>query len=177
MSTSNSFRENIQAHRDAGTCYICGKPVAAGESHHGATGAHWVCHKAEEEETARIIARGNAAIANLSLKKRKRPEGEGATATKAKALAVTALEEALGTTIYDITLWNQQGAYRGKHWDLDTWGMTFRFEQSGHEFGGSASALATMTQCVKYQKLVATPDGSVAFSFFLGTQNNEAACS
>lgn len=170
MGTSNSFRENIQAHRDAGTCYICGKPVAEGESHHGATGAHWGCHKAEEEETAKIIARGDAAIASLGLKRKRRSEGEGATATKAKALAVVAIEEALSTKIYDITLWNQQGVYRGPRWDLDVWGLNFSFEQNGHKIGGSASALATMTQCVKCRKLVATPDGFGAFSFFLGTE-------
>ena len=107
MNTSDfSFREKIQAHRDAGTCYICGKPVIAGEEHHGSTGAHWACHKAEERETQRIIVRGDAAFADLGLKRRRR-EGEGTSATKAKAMAVAALAKALGTEIYDVTLWKQ----------------------------------------------------------------------
>ncbi|MPQ69227.1 hypothetical protein [Pseudomonas sp. MWU12-2323] len=37
-------RANIEAHIDAGTCHICGKPVVNGAAIHGPTGAHWDCH-------------------------------------------------------------------------------------------------------------------------------------
>lgn len=37
------FRELIDRHIDAGTCYLCGKPVADGEPRHSVTGSHWDC--------------------------------------------------------------------------------------------------------------------------------------
>jgi hypothetical protein len=38
-----SFREKIQRHRDAETCYLCGNHVEDGTPIHGLTGAHWSC--------------------------------------------------------------------------------------------------------------------------------------
>lgn len=36
-------REEIQRHREAGTCHLCDKPVLDGQATNGATGAHWDC--------------------------------------------------------------------------------------------------------------------------------------
>lgn len=81
-------------------------------------------------------------------------------------MAVAAIEEALGAKLYDITIWNQKGVYRGPRWDLDVWGMAFWFDRDGHRFSGSASSLATMSQCVKFKKLRAVEE-ACTFSFSL----------
>lgn len=38
-----AFRDEINAHIDAGTCWLCKKPVIPFTDKHGATGAHWDC--------------------------------------------------------------------------------------------------------------------------------------
>jgi hypothetical protein len=44
-------------------------------------------------------------------------------------------------------LWSQQGAYRGKHWDLARWGADFRDESGCH---WTLACWCTMTDCVRY---------------------------
>lgn len=163
------IRAAIAAHRDAGTCHLCEKPVVDGEAHHGATGAHWDCHSKQESDAVKADARLAQLAHSIPGKPRapRKREGEGKTALKAKALAVSALEAYLDAKLHSVSIWNQQGVHRGPRWDLDAWGLYFKFERDGHTFGGSASSLATMTQCVKWQKLDATPSGG-AFSFDLG---------
>lgn len=160
------FRALLDAHYEAGTCYICGLPVVAGQAHNGATGAHWDCSRTEDVKAKEAAAKLDGLFVEFGFKKRRQPEGQGKTAQKARALAVTAIEDVLGVPIFDVALWNQQGVYRGPRWDLDAWGLSFSFDLDGHRFKGSASSLATMTQCVQYKRLVATPEG-VAYTFSL----------
>lgn len=164
---AKDFRAVIAAHRDSGTCYICGKPVVDGEAYHGATGAHWDCHAANETTSKQAVERGDEALRSLGFKPRKprKPEGQGATALKAKAMAVSAIEQALGEKLFDVTLWNQKGVYRGARWDLDQWGLAFKFIRDGHTFAGQASSLSGMTACARAKAMKATPDRGIAFAF------------
>lgn len=116
-------------HCENGTCYICEQPVVNGQARHGATGAHWICHAAEEQKTQEAFAR----VGGI---KSRAKEGTGKTASKARALAVAALEQALDAQLFDVRMWNQQGVYRGPRWDLDSWGLYFSFKQDEHTFGG-----------------------------------------
>lgn len=102
---------------------------------------------------------------SFGFKPKRAKEGEGATAKKAKAKALAALEKVLGTTPYDVTFWNQQGAHRGPKWDLDRWGLNFSFDYLGHSMRGSASCLATMTDCARAISMEAKEDTKLAFSF------------
>lgn len=167
QSSASDIRANIAVHREAGTCYLCQKPVVAGEMHHGATGAHWDCTKQLEAQ----VPQTDTKLRMLKHSRRtprapRKREGDGALALKAKALAAAALEAALGSPIWDLSIWNQKGAHRGARWDLDAWGLHFKFDMDGKAMGGSASSLSTMTQCVKWGKLVALPAGN-AYSFDL----------
>lgn len=159
-----AVRTAIAAHRDAGTCYLCTKPVQAGEARHGTTGAHWDCSKKLAN-----TAKADDAMLQQLLPARQTPrkrEGAGAVALRAKALAIAALEELLGGPVTEVSLWNQQGAHRGPRWDLDAWGVHFTYDLDGHAFQGTASSLATMTQCVKWRKLGASAAGNT-FTFDL----------
>ena len=152
-------------------CTICNKPVLAGEGRYSITDNHYDCEfpngrRAADASFAGISKQMDNAFAALGFKPKrvKAEEGTGKTAIKAKALAVKAIEEALGVPVFGVMQWNQKGAYRGKHWDLDRWGLTFSFNQDGHVFTGQSSTLATMTECAKSQAMVAS-SGGVAFSF------------
>lgn len=157
----DDFRAFIAWHREKDICYICEKPVVSGQAHHGATGAHWSCHDAEDKKAEEAFAK----VGGLKLSRK--PEGAGRIATKAKKMAVEAIESALGAVLFDVSLWNQQGAYRGPRWDLDTWGIYFKFERSGNVLQGSASTLGTMTACVKAGGLKAVETGETSFDFYL----------
>lgn len=150
-------------HRENGTCYICERPVADGQAYHGATGVHWDCHAAEERKTEEAFAKVGG------LKSRAR-EGTGKIAIQAKELAVKAIECVLRAELFDVAMWNQQGAYRGPRWDLDSWGLSFKFERDGHVFSGQASSLSTMTACVKVGAMKATETGDIAFDFSIDPQ-------
>lgn len=146
------------------TCPICADPVYADQGFYSITKAHWTCHEAStlsDRELNEITLGG----------RRRRPEGEGATAQRAKKLAVAALEAAVGAPLEEVTLWNQQGAYRGPKWDLDAWGLDFTFLRDRDTIRGSASSLATMTACVRDcahgGRLIAQPSGDLAFSYDL----------
>lgn len=104
--------------------------------------------------------------APLKPRKRRAPEGTGPTALKAQALAVLAIEAHVGAVLTDVSMWNQQGAYRGDRWQLDRWGIAFSFLRDGRLCKGGASSLSRMTDCVKAKAIVATP-GDLAFSFQL----------
>lgn len=152
-------------------CTICTKPVLAGQARYTITNNHYDCEfpggrQAADESFALVSKQMDGALAAFGIKPKrtKAREGTGKTATKAQALAVAAIEKAVGETLFDVTLWNQQGAYRGKHWDLDRWGLFFSFKRDGHVFKGQSSTLATMTQCARSTTLVAKP-GGMAFSF------------
>lgn len=54
-------REELQKHRDAGTCFICGKPVLDGQPRHGATGAHWACTE-DTQDKAKVLSSEVAAL-------------------------------------------------------------------------------------------------------------------
>lgn len=149
------FKALIGWHMDNGTCYICDQPVDYSNGYHGATGAHWDCVKSEDKKTEEAFARVDRGMRDIGMRPTRKREGEGATAQKCKSMAVAALEAALGAKLFDITLWNQQGSYRGPRWDLDAWGLHFWFELDGHKFSGSASSLATMTQCLRFKRLSA----------------------
>jgi hypothetical protein len=158
---STDFKSMLRAHKEAGTCYLCKLPVLDGEERHGSLGCHWACHKRDEEEAKAIFAR----VGGLAVSKRK-PDGEGKTAQRAKVLAVAAIEAHIGQSIYDVNIWNQKGAYRGPRWDLDAWGLNFRFLLDGSEIAGSASSLATMTACAKSSGLIAGKT-DIAFTYDL----------
>ena len=162
----DEFRALIDKHMDAGTCYVCGKAANPSEGLHGITGAHWDCTQAEARKTDDAIAKADAGLRSIGLKPRRKREGEGATAQKAKALAVAALEAAIGAPLSEVTMWNQQGVYRGPRWDLDAWGVHFSYECDGYVFKASASSLATMTQCLSFKRLKAEPDGPAGFTLW-----------
>ena len=155
---ATDYRALTSWHKDRGTCYICSKAVDPSQGYHGGNGAHWDCLRLEEKKTEEAFARVDAGFRSLGIKPKRKREGEGVTAQKCKAMAVAAIEEALGEKVYDITLWNQQGAYRGPRWDLDAWGMAFWFNRDGHKFSGQASSLATMTQCIKFKRMKAVQE-------------------
>lgn len=46
----NERRNRVDAHFNAGTCYICEQPVLDGVALHGPTGAHWECHQGPIEQ-------------------------------------------------------------------------------------------------------------------------------
>lgn len=163
---TSAFRALIDKHRDAGTCHICGLAVDPARGYHGATGAHWDCTEAEKAKTDEVMAKGDRALKALGFKPRRRREGEGEVAQKCKTLATQALQELLGVPIYRVTMWNQKGVYRGPRWDLDSWGLHFYFEKHGSEFSGSASSLATMTQCLTFKRLKAVEDGVSCYSLW-----------
>lgn len=156
--SSKSFKELIAIHLKKGTCYLCRKRVVDGEGIHALTGAHWNCHKAEEDKVYENMEK-------MGVRLRKK-EGEGKVALKAKELAVAAIEKELGTKLESVTIWNQQGVYRGPRWDLDSWGLHFSFELNGHVHTGDASSLATMTKCVAAKKMKAVKE-KYGFSFAL----------
>lgn len=155
---ATDYKALISWHMDRGTCYICSKAVDPSDGYHGGTGAHWDCVTREEKKTKQAFDRVDAGFRSPGIKPKRKREGEGVTAQKCKAMAVAAIEDALGVTVYDITLWNQQGVYRGKRWDLDAWGMAFWFDRDGHKFSGQASSLATMTQCLKFKRMKAVAE-------------------
>lgn len=157
-AAGESFRERIARHREAGTCHICGQPVENGQAIHGVTGAHWDCNEREDREAQEVFERVDEKLGGVKPVRKRCREGEGKTAQRAKALAVSAIEIELGALIYDVKLWNQQGIYRGPRWDLDVWGLSFKFRRDGYECLGSASSLATMTESAKAKKLRAVPD-------------------
>lgn len=146
----DDFKAMLAAHREAGTCYLCKLPVIEGQERHGALGCHWECHSKSEQEADAIFAK----VGGLTVSTRK-PEGEGQTALRAKALAVAAIEAQLGQPIHDVTVWNQKGVYRGPRWDLDAWGLNFRCRLGDSEIAGSASSLATLSQCAKSKAMTA----------------------
>ncbi|WP_409959231.1 hypothetical protein [Acidovorax sp.] len=166
------MRAEIQAHYDAGTCFLCGQMVDHSLGYNGATGAHWDCDRKLQADAEESISRMDSALARMGIKTKRVPEGQGATAKKALSLGVAAVEAALGVTIFDVHLWNQQGAYRGPHWDLDAWGFSFSFELDGHKFSGAASSLARMTPCVRAGRLTAVlEDTSHSFSLALPSEH------
>lgn len=152
-------------------CKKCGEPVYADQGYYSVTGEHWGCH----ESTNTIEKRGEsraAKVRDLSsiFLRRRCPEGQGKVARRVKSLAVEAIEKASGGQVHTVTMWNQQGAYRGMKWDLDAWGINFRIILDGHDFGGCASSLATMTQCLREVaqggEMFAEDDGTLYFSLF-----------
>lgn len=50
-------REDIQRHREAGTCFLCSQPVVDGQPVHGPTGAHWDCSEKLNREVAEMTNR------------------------------------------------------------------------------------------------------------------------
>lgn len=169
---------------DTSVCILCGKPVLPGEAHYSLTGNHYDCQfpagrrgsdpgsasipRASDPEVFAVLDAALQALSfkSRSLRKKRAPEGAGATALKVQALAVKAIEAELGAVLTDVSLWNQQGAYRAERWQLDRWGIAFSFLRDGRLCKGTASSLARMTDCVKAGTIVATP-GDLAFSFQL----------
>jgi hypothetical protein len=148
-------------------CPTCGEPVFADQGYYSITGEHWACH-----------AKQVATVAELTkdrVRRRRRPDGEGKLAVRVRTLAVAALEQAIGVPLSDVTMWNQQGGYRGHHWDLDAWGLDFKFTLDGHQCAGSASSLSTMTQCARAcsegERFVAEADGDMAHAYSLYTRD------
>lgn len=156
------------------TCSICQQGIVEGQAYHSFKQAHWDCAypngKQPTKTLREIIEEGDRAIEKLNAltvevtgiaprkpRKKRVREGEGPTALKVKKLASEAVARALGVeSVFDVTMWNQQGAHRGPHWDLDTWGIHFSFVHDGHVFKGQGSSLSTMTECAKIGKLVAS---------------------
>lgn len=142
-------------------CTICKRPVINGEARYTPTDNHYSCEFPNGQTTLDDLCR------ELGIDKRKprKREGTGKTAIKAQNLAVAALALELDAELFDVLIWNQQGAYRGVRWDLDRWGLQFSFIRDGHTFSGQASSLATMTACVKAGAMKASAEGSIAFMF------------
>lgn len=158
-------------------CTICGKVVEDFTPVYSITGNHYDCEFPDGRKTAEeLIAELDQKLGRLvgKPKKKRAAEGTGRTARKAQSRAVEAIEMALGFELYDVHIWNQQGAYRGEHWDLDAWGIHFSFKDAtGHEFKGQASSLATMGYIVKSKFVYAVKDRGFATFDIYGT--NDAA--
>ncbi|UDM18885.1 hypothetical protein [Vogesella sp. XCS3] len=158
-------------------CTICGKVVEDFTPVYSITGNHYDCEfpggrKTGEELIAELDQKLGCLVGKP--KKKRAVEGTGRTARKAQSRAVAAIEKALGFEVYDVMIWNQQGAYRGPHWDLDAWGLHFSFrDATGHEFKGQASSLATMGYIVKAKFVYAVKDRGFATFDIYGT--NDAA--
>lgn len=158
-------------------CSICGKDVVDFTPIYSITGNHYDCEFPKgQKSTAELIADLDQKLENLvgRPKKKRAAEGTGPTARKAQSRAIKAIEMALGFEVYDVSIWNQQGAYRGPGWDLDAWGLHFSFkDDSGHEFKGQASSLGTMGFIVKSKFVYAVKDRGFATFDIYGT--NDAA--
>lgn len=159
-------------------CSFCHQPLVDGQAIYTRTMDHYDCKfpngPEKHEPLEAIFARGDAALRKLGVHvpRAKKPEGEGETAIKAKALAKEAIERELGVPIEIESLWNQQGDYRGKSWDLDRWGLNFTFVLDGHRHRGTASTLATMTDCVKAKRMRAQ-ERDLAFDYSVEPTNPE----
>lgn len=141
----------------ADVCTICHQPVLDGQARYGVNDNHYDCEfprgrAAFDQEGRDAVAKFDRALAELGIapKKARKPEGQGATALRCQALAAQALTQAVGKPCTVSKIWNQQGAYRGKLWDLDRWGVNFQYESDdGRVCEGHASSLATMTESAR----------------------------
>lgn len=150
-------------------CAICGNPVNPGDGIYTITGNHYDCEfpkgRASFAEIAKDMDDALSAF-GFKPKRHKGKEGTGRVALKAKAMAVEAIQRELGTEIFDVVMWNQQGAYRGARWDLDRWGLDFRFMlDPQHPMSGSASCLARMSDFIKGRATARATD--IAYTFDL----------
>lgn len=160
-------------------CSICGKVVEDFTPIYSITGNHYDCQFHGGRKTDKeLIAELDQKLGCL-VKKKRAAEGTGRTARIAQSRAVSAIEKVLGFELYDISIWNQQGAYRGPHWDLASWGLLFSFkDDSDHEFKGDASSVATMGYIVKAKFVYAVEvkdQGFVTFNIYGTSDAAEAA--
>lgn len=165
MESHQDFHARIESHREAQTCSVCGHHLDYSQGYYSLEHAHSICVFPDRraETLTSIFAKGDAALAALGCKPTRKPVGLGKSAMWAKALAVQAIETQLGAELFDITLWSQQGAYRGACWDLDAWGIDFAFHSEGQTLRGCASSLARMGQYKK--RAMVTPKDGVAWGF------------
>lgn len=100
-------------------CALCGKPVYSEQGYHTITQNHFDCEKKLDEQVETFSKELDA------YKKPRARSGTGALAQKVKSMVISALERETGETIVlsTVNLWLQNGAYRGQHWDLDSWGV------------------------------------------------------
>lgn len=148
-------------------CPHCGKPVYADQGYHSVARSHYDCEnkQAEKLEEAKKRLDGLFAEWGLKPKRHKKREGEGAIAQKLIKLATEAFERETGVTVVSARIWNQQGQYRGKHWDLARWGVDFTFHtKHGTTARGSIHSWSTMTQCAK-QKTLALHQEDMPYTF------------
>ena len=145
----------------------CGEAVYADQGYYSITGEHWACSAGAAKSLIKEPAQ------RLGARKRRR-EGEGKLALRIRKLAIAAIEQATGGAVHEVTMWNQQGAYRGQRWDLDAWGIHFRILLDGRSCAGSASSMATMTACLRDLaeggKMVAENTGEMHMDFNLSVQ-------
>lgn len=160
---------------DEHVCTICGKVVVDFTPIYSITGNHYDCEFPNGRKSTRdLIAELDKTLGSLvgKPKRTRAADGTGRTAKKAQARAVAAIEKALGFELFDVYIWNQQGAYRGAHWDLDAWGLHFSFnDDTGHTFKGSASSLGTMGFIVKSKYVYAVKDRGFATFDICGSSN------
>lgn len=55
----SELRDLWDSHIDAGTCYLCGKPVTPDQGVYSISGAHWDCHEAHMKEVSRAVEKLN----------------------------------------------------------------------------------------------------------------------
>jgi len=162
MRRSDREWNAIYKHMDAGTCYVCGKPVATGSAIYGLTGAHYDCEMGSSQLDNSVKSRAPTSVATeldsrlkflksrgSSGRRRARArEGEGPTAQKVIAKAVAAIEKVSGAKVSDVTFWNQKGSYRGNRWDLARWGLIFCMTyEDGFSTTGDCHSWSTIGAC------------------------------
>ncbi len=150
MARSDQEWNGIYKHMDAGTCYVCGKPVKTGSAIYGLTGAHYDCEVGTGRAYEAAVIRIEDALANLGVvaQRPRVPEGKGKVAKKAIAKAVAAIEKETGAKLTGVLFWNQKGNFRGPKWDLARWGLQFSMQlPNGNIVRGSSHSWATVTMC------------------------------
>jgi hypothetical protein len=148
-------------------CSNCGKPVYADEGYHGISKDHYSCHKDQLVKLDECIAKLEGVDSMLSdlgitdesapkkRRKKKVREGEGRIAQKCLKMLTEAFERETEGKVVSANIWNQQGQYRGPHWDLAAFGVDFEFtlEGSDRNFTGSIASWLTMTAVSKLSEI------------------------
>jgi hypothetical protein len=142
-------------------CDHCGKPVYADEGYHGISQNHYSCHDDQIRKLDECIAKLDGVLTDFGVKRKRKKvrEGEGKIAQKCIKLATEAFERETGVKVTSALIWNQQGQYRGPHWDLAAWGIDFDFTLEGSDniLHGSIASWSTMTAVSKLKVMELSP--------------------
>lgn len=138
QSERETFRAMIEAHQDAGTCYICGKAVEKFAAKHGATGAHWDCFSGVKAAVAADMAK--TPVRNRPRRVRR---GHGATVQELERRVATALGTYFGTKVVAVTVYLAPPVWCQARFDVLKFTGTAQVEDGlPIQFGSWATATA-----------------------------------